>query len=138
MNYPNPITPEKITDLNSDEIFVFGSNESGIHGAGAALQAVNNFGAVHGVGFGHKGQSYAIPTKDFYVNTLDLSYIKVYVSLFIKEVEADTLGYQYLVTEVGCGLAGYNPEDIAPFFKNVMGNPNVSLPQSFQDILITL
>lgn len=108
-----------------DPIFVFGSNLLGHHGAGAALYAVQNYGAEYGVGIGPTGQSYAIPTKDHRINTLPLEAIQWYVLAFMayafKHPELD-----FNVTAIGCGLAGYEPYDIAPLFK---GAPdNVHLP----------
>lgn len=125
-------TPDKIFDLESNEIFVFGSNESGIHGAGAAKLAFDKFGAVWGVGYGHEGKSFAIPTKDFEIQTLSIDKIKKYVDDFIKYAEENE-EFNFLVTEIGCGLAGWNPKDIAPLFKNYP--LNVILPKRFVDIL---
>ena len=72
-------TPDKITKLEKDQVFVFGSNEAGIHGAGAAKLAHEKFGAVSGVGFGLQGQTYAIPTKDLEIRTLPLDNIEYYI-----------------------------------------------------------
>ena len=123
------VTPDNITDLGEDEIFVFGSNESGIHGAGAAKTALS-FGAQIGVGFGHKGQTFAIPTKDWRVGKLDIKYIKSYVERFI-DYAALMKPYIFLVTEIGCGLAGYTPKEIAPLFKKAKDIPNIYLPEKF-------
>jgi hypothetical protein len=120
-------TPDIIRDLKPNEIFVFGSNEAGIHGAGAAKLAADKFGAVYGIGFGLMGKSFAIPTKDENIETLPLDKIKSYVDLFLEYTK--TKPYEFLVTQIGCGLAGYTPKDIAPLFK---GAPdNVILPQVF-------
>ena len=125
-------TPDNITKLGPYEIFVFGSNEAGIHGAGAARVANKIFGAEFGKGFGRTGQTYAIPTKDHMIRTLPLNKIKKYVGNFIEESK----NYSYLtflVTEIGCGLAGYSPREIAPFF---IGAPeNIILPESFWSII---
>ncbi len=123
-----------ITKLNDNEVFVFGSNESGIHGAGAALQAVMQFGAKHLKGFGPQGQSFAIPTKDWYINPLPLEAIKFYVTRFIHFAKHKP-NLKFLVTEIGCGLAGYTPEDIAPMFKTALYLDNVVLPESFIKVL---
>lgn len=125
-------TPINITKLASNEIFVFGSNESGIHGAGAAKTALNLFGAEWGVGIGITGQCYAIPTKDFDIKTLSLDIIKHYVDEFLDFAKYNP-ELIFLVTQIGCGLSGYNPNNIAPMFKNI--SDNVILPKEFIDIL---
>lgn len=123
-------TPDNITELNSNQIFVFGSNESGVHGAGAAKLAYKKFGAIWGVGFGLQGQSYAIPTKDLKIQTLPLDKIERYIRFFLLEaMEYPT--YTFLVTKIGCGLAGYSEEQIGSLFKNKNIPENVILPQSF-------
>ena len=124
-------TPDNITSLKPYEIFVFGSNEAGIHGAGAARVANKLFGAKIGVGVGRTGQTYAIPTKDHSIRTLDLDSIKKYVDEFIEE--AHNFPYlTFLVTQIGCGLAGHSPKDIAPMFSNVPSN--VIIPEEFYKI----
>jgi len=123
-----------ITELKENEIFVFGSNESGIHGAGAALQAMKDFGAVYGVGFGPQGKTFAIPTKDWEIDTLPLDYIEPYVDGFLT-YSATKPDLVFLVTEIGCGLAGYIPEDIAPMFKFALNRSNIVLPEIFIKIL---
>lgn len=102
-------------------IFVFGSNEAGIHGAGAALEARQKHGAKLGIGFGHVGNSFAIPTKDENIKTLPLSIIKKYVEMFLAYAKA-TPENTYQVTRIGCGLAGYKDSDIAPMFKDAPEN----------------
>jgi len=121
-------TPENIMGLAPNEIFVFGSNLAGIHGAGAARLAFDRFGAVWGNGIGHQGKSYALPTKDKDIDTLPLSEIKKYVDQFLEYAE-DHPEFTFLVTKVGCGLAGWNVEDIAPLFSEV--STNVVLPRDF-------
>jgi hypothetical protein len=123
-----------ITELKENEIFVFGSNESGIHGAGAALQAMKDFGAVYGVGFGPQGKTFAIPTKDWKVDTLPLEFIKPYVESFLFYTITKP-NLMFLVTEIGCGLAGYTPEDIAPMFKFALDRSNIVLPERFIKLL---
>lgn len=101
----------------NDEIFVFGSNEAGIHGAGAAKAAYDKFGAVWGVGFGLFGQSFAIPTKDRFIYSLPKDKIFTYVRMFVNS----TVAFQdkkWFVTRVGCGLAGFLDREIAPMFKD--------------------
>ena len=111
------------------DVFVFGSNLAGRHGKGAALWARQNRGAVYGQGFGLQGQSFAIPTKDEKLRTLSLDRIDGYVKLFLKfACEHDELSFE--LTPIGCGLAGYKPEQIAPMF---FGAPdNVKLPPAFR------
>lgn len=128
-------TPDNITSLKRYEIFVFGSNEAGIHGAGAARLANRSFGAKIGVGVGRTGQTYAIPTKDHMIRTLPLEKINKYVQQFIEESK----NYPYLtflVTQIGCGLAGYSPKEIAPMF--IGCDSNVILPKEFQEVLSQL
>lgn len=98
-------------------IFVFGSNLAGIHGAGAARVAVDKYGAVYGNGIGRQGESYGIPTKDEFIETLDLPEIRHFIEGFIQyATQHPELEFQ--VTQVGCGLAGLVAEDIAPMFKD--------------------
>lgn len=110
-------------------VFVFGSNYSGRHGAGAALYARNHYGAKYGVGKGRTGQAYAIPTKDGYLKTLPLNVIEKHVQDFI-EYAKQSPELNFLVTRVGCGLAGYKDQDIAPMFKSVP--QNCILPQEWK------
>ncbi len=113
-------------------VFVFGSNEAGIHGAGSAEEAALLWDAKHGVGVGPTGHAYAIPTKNEKLRRLPLPRIKAYVARFLRWAEAhpDT---KFITVAIGCGLAGYTPEDIAPFFA---GAPdNVELPDVFKKVL---
>ena len=104
-----------------NEIFVFGSNLAGRHGKGAALFALNNRGAIRFQGVGRQGSSYAIPTKGLHLEVLPLQTIAREVKQFlIYAGENPTL--QFEVTRIGCGLAGYKNEDIAPLFKGVPSN----------------
>jgi hypothetical protein len=129
----NRISSRQITKLEKNEIFVFGSNEAGIHGAGAAKQA-RQWGAEIGRGFGLYGQTFAIPTKDYTIQTLPLPMINFYVDSFIKSTE-NTPHLKYLVTEIGCGLAGYNVNNIAPLFAEAIDCENIFLPESFWIVL---
>lgn len=122
-------SPEIIDRLEPNEIFVFGSNLSGHHGGGAALVAMNKFGAVWGQGVGLQGQSYAIPTMQGGVDT-----IKPYVDGFIEFAKAHK-DMKFLVTRIGCGIAGFKDEEIAPLFAAATGVENVMLPKSFADLL---
>lgn len=116
-----------------DDIFVFGSNLAGRHGAGAALWAKRYRGATYGQGVGLQGQSYAIPTKDDYLKTLSLHTILLHVCDFIR-FAAEHPEMRFQVTPIGCGLAGLKPEQIAPMFNKAP--PNVTLPIEFVAILI--
>ena len=123
------ITPNHITELKPNEIFVFGSNLQGYHGGGAARLAMNQWGAVWGQGTGLQGQTYAIPTMQGGIGT-----IRPYIDQFIKFAQIDP-ERTFLVTEIGCGIAGFRPADIAPLFKNAINIPNIWLPQRFWEIL---
>jgi hypothetical protein len=125
-------TPSNINNLEPNEVFVFGSNEAGIHGAGAALLARIKFGAVIGEGFGLYGQSFAIPTKDEKIKTLPIHSISQYVQAFLI-FASKRQDLTFYVTEIGCGLAGWTPKDIAPMFKDV--SENMILPESFWKII---
>ena len=134
MRYNYPVTDSNIQSLLPNQIFVFGSNEAGAHGAGAAKTALDKFGAVYGKGVGLHGNSYALPTKDNNISTLPIDKIGAYVDeLFDFATTNHTL--QFLITEVGCGLAGYTAVDIAPLFNKFIVIPNCTLPQSFLNIL---
>jgi len=113
----------------NDEIFVFGSNINGRHGKGAALQATH-FGAMYGKGIGLHGNTYAIPTKNREMKVMFLREISKYVNDFIEFAKANP-DKQFLVTKIGCGLAGYNETDIAPLFKECKFVTNIHLPYAF-------
>ncbi|MCQ2279915.1 MAG: hypothetical protein MJZ49_03810 [Bacteroidales bacterium] len=119
------ITPEHITELKKNEIFVFGSNLAGLHGGGAARAALNHFGAIWGQGVGLQGQSYAIPTMHGGVDR-----IQPYVDEFIIFAEEHP-EMHFLVTPIGCGIAGFTPAEIAPLFVRARNLENVWLPKSF-------
>lgn len=122
-------TPDNITHLDQDDVFVFGSNLAGHHAGGAAKVAKERFGAIEGQGVGFQGQSYAIPTMQGGVET-----IKPYVDQFIdfaRECDQNT----FYVTRIGCGIAGFKDEEIAPLFRDAFDLYNVRLPKSFVDIL---
>jgi hypothetical protein len=127
-------TPDKISKLKKNQVFVFGSNEAGIHGAGAAKLAEQKFGAIMGVGYGLQGQSFGIPTKDTFIRTLSLDKIEFYIYSFLTEAMEypDT---EFLVTKIGCGLAGYSEDQIANLFKGKFIPENVTLPESFFNII---
>lgn len=123
------ITPEWITDLKEDEVFVFGSNLKGMHGGGAARVAYDKFGAVWGQGVGIQGQSYGIPTMHGGTDV-----IAPYVDEFIKYAKQHP-EKKFLVTPIGCGIAGFNESEIAPLFKDAVGLENVWLPEKFYEFV---
>jgi hypothetical protein len=123
------ITDDFIQSLKPDEVFVFGSNLAGFHGGGAARAALNKFGAVWGQGVGIQGQSYAIPTMQGGVET-----IAPYVDEFI-EYARNHQEKKFLVTEIGCGIAGFTPEEIAPLFAGAVDVGNIFLPRRFWKIV---
>lgn len=126
----NRITPDNITKLQKNEIFVFGSNLSGKHGKGAAKRALT-FGAKWGQAKGLQGNSYGIPTKNASITkTLTLTEIYDFVAEFIEFAKLNPQ-LTFLVTEIGCGLAGLKPKEIAPMFKNAIDIPNIYLPSKF-------
>lgn len=122
------ITPEWIDSLKDNEVFVFGSNLAGMHGGGAARVARLRFGAILGQGVGMQGQSYAIPTMQGGVET-----IRPYVDDFIAFARQHP-DKHFLVTPIGCGIAGFEPDDIAPLFEAAGEVENISLPESFWDV----
>lgn len=115
-------TPERITQLEENEVFVFGSNLEGAHGGGAALLAWRKFGAIWGQGVGLQGQSYGIPTMQGGVDT-----IKPYVDEFIAFAKQHPK-LTFLVTRIGCGIAGFTNEEISPLFEEAHGIGNIVLP----------
>lgn len=126
--YNRDYTPERITELRENEIFVFGSNLAGAHGGGAALLAYRKFGAVWGQGVGLQGQSYGIPTMHGGVET-----IRPYVDEFIAFAKQHP-ELTFLVTKIGCGIAGFSVAEIAPLFASALDVENVLLPQEFVDL----
>lgn len=124
------ITPVLIDRLKPNEIFVFGSNLSGRHGRGAAKTAMS-FGAKYGQGMGIQGQCYAIPTKDAQIRkSLPAWEIEKYVDDFTAYVISNP-ELHFLVTRIGCGLAGYTDEEMYMLFQHLYGKDNVSLPKEW-------
>jgi len=124
------ITPEKITKLKNNQIFVFGSNQSGKHGKGAAKTALG-WGAIYGQAEGLQGKTYGIPSKDKSIRrTLSINEIKPYVDRFI-DFAKNHPELNFLVTEIGCGLAGLKPKSVAPLFLGCKELTNVWLPTRF-------
>lgn len=127
---PKPeYTPDFITELLPNEIFVFGSNLDGFHGGGAARVALNKFGAVWGQGVGLQGQSYAVPTMQGGVET-----IKPYVDEFIAFARNHP-ELKFYVTRIGCGIAGFTDGEIAPLFRNAVAIGNIILPRLFVECI---
>lgn len=126
------VTPDHITNLAPNEVFVYGSNEAYRHGSGAA-KAARAFGAQYGIG-PFCGQTYGISTKDCDIKTLDLDDIQIHINHFTEYAETRP-ELTFLVSAIGCGLAGYMPDDIAPMFAEAARLPNVSLPASFWEVL---
>ena len=123
--------------MKLNQIFVFGSNRRGRHGSGAAKVAYEKYGAIYGKGTGLMGQSYGIPTKyegkAIKSDTLELGVIRFYVSEFIRFARLNPQ-LEFMVTAIGCGLAGYDATNIAPMFA---GRPeNVKLPEEFLEVLL--
>lgn len=123
--YNREYTPDRIKELQPNEIFVFGSNLEGMHGGGAALTAYKKFGAIWGQGDGIQGQSYGIPTMHGGVDA-----IEPYVSEFINYAK-EHRDKKFLVTLIGCGIAGFTPSEIAPLFKDAIDVENIILPKEF-------
>ena len=130
--YSRRYTPDKITELKENEIFVFGSNLQGFHGGGAAKIAYRSFGAEWGKGIGLYGKSYAIPTMQGGVET-----IRPYVDEFIQfAIENPHL--VFLVTRIGCGIAGFRDEEIAPLFIDAIDVGNIILPKEFVQCIVDI
>lgn len=123
--YNRRFTPNNISYLENNEIFVFGSNLQGAHGGGAARTAYRKFGAEWGKGVGMQGKSYGIPTMHGGVEK-----IKPYVDEFI-EFASQHKEYTFLVTKIGCGIAGFKANEIAPLFAKAIEIENILLPEDF-------
>jgi hypothetical protein len=117
----------------TEPVFVFGSNEAGRHGKGAALHARTNHGAIYGQGWGLQGNSFAIPTKDAHLRPLPLDIIAIYVGKFLVFAAAHPQ-YEFIITPIGCGLAGYSYAQIGPMFKDFPRN--CMIPGEFAEYAI--
>lgn len=113
----------------NNQIFVFGSNLAGRHGKGAALTAKKYYGAIYGQGLGRQGNSYAIPTKNHNLKSLPLWLIKTFVQDFLDYAVSHP-AEKFLVTKIGCGLAGYKEIDMVPMFKDAPNN--CQLPEGWR------
>src|SRR5690554_5741696 len=129
MSMNKRVTPDYISDLKENEIFVFGSNLEGEHGGGAARTAREKFGAIWGQGTGLQGQSYGIPTMHGGVEE-----IQPFVEEFI-DFAAEHPEFTFLVTRVGCGIAGFHDTEMAPLFARAGEVENIYLPESFWNII---
>ncbi len=128
---PDRITPSQVNVLADGEIFVFGSNFQGAHMGGAARVAKEKYGAVWGIGEGLQGKSYAIPTMEGIDNMIPA--IERFTSFAKQHQEL-----KFFVTAIGCGIAGYQADEIAPFFLNAAYLPNVYLPLSFWKVIMDI
>lgn len=124
-NWTDRITPDYVSGLCDGEVFVFGSNLAGMHGGGAARIAFDKFGAVWGQGVGLQGSSYAIPTMQGGVET-----VRPYVDEFIAFAKEHP-ECKFLVTRIGCGIAGFRVKDMAPLFDGAIDVENIFLPKDF-------
>ena len=129
MTYNREYTPEFITSLQPNEVFVFGSNIRGMHGGGAAAIACRKFGAEWGVGEGLTGQCYALPTMEGGVD-----YIAGKVQNFIACAKSHP-ELKFYVTKIACGIAGFTIEEIGPLFADAINMPNVILPHEFVGVI---
>ena len=128
-------TPDFITQLGDNQIFVFGSNLAGKHNGGGAKIALEKFGAIYGEAVGIQGQSYAIPTLDANFQKIDLTEIRFYIDIFFQ-FAYNHPQYEFLVTKIGCGIAGYDISEIAPLLLNPF--KNIVLPKEFTDFNLSL
>ena len=122
------VTPSRIRQMNPNEVFVFGSNMGGLHMGGAAAFAKAHFGAIEGQGEGLQGQCYAIPTMEGPASMSEA------VARFVRFASVHQ-ELHFWVTLVGCGIAGYNPQDVAPLFRDCVQLENVALPAEFWSVL---
>ena len=128
-NYNHRITPDMITRLEEGQIFVFGSNIHGFHGGGAARIALEKFGAVYGQGDGLQGQSYAISSMEGLENMA--KHVDNFIA-FAKQHPELT----FLVTRIGCGIAGYSVPEVAPLFSAAIDVENIWLPKDFWEVIL--
>ena len=129
MTMKKRIAPNRITELKDNEIFVFGSNLQGSHAGGAAAIAAKQFGAIWGQGVGLQGKSYGIPTMHGGIEE-----IKPYVDEFFEFAKQNP-NLKFLVTRIGCGIAGFTEEEMAPLFAEGVDVENVYLPDTFLGII---
>ncbi|RAJ24290.1 A1S_2505 family phage non-structural protein, partial [Pedobacter cryoconitis] len=128
------ITPSNISKLKKNEVFVFGSNLNGHHIGGAAKLAKESFGAIENQGKGIQGKSYGIPTLNYAMAKISIENLQNSVNEF-GLYASENLKTTFFVTEIGCGIAGFKSEEVAPLFKNLVNIDNITLPQSFVDVI---
>ncbi|MBW5396711.1 hypothetical protein [Brachyspira pilosicoli] len=128
------ISAKHIDKLEDNEVFVFGSNTEGMHAGGAARMAMN-WGAIYGKAFGLQGKTFAIPTVDYTRSgKMSIDEIKKYVDEFL-DFTIKNKDKKFLVTEIGCGIAGFKVSEIAPLFRKALEYSNVYLPERFINYL---
>lgn len=128
------VSAKHIDKLEDDEVFVFGSNTEGMHAGGAARMAMN-WGAIYGKAFGLQGKTFAIPTIDYTRSgKMSIDEIKKYVDEFL-DFTIKNKDKKFLVTEIGCGIAGFKVSEIAPLFRKALEYSNVYLPERFINYL---
>ena len=128
------VSAKHIDKLEDDEVFVFGSNTEGMHAGGAARMAMN-WGAIYGKAFGLQGKTFAIPTVDYTRSgKMSIDEIKKYVDEFL-DFTIKNKDKKFLVTEIGCGIAGFKVSEIAPLFRKALEYSNVYLPEKFINYL---
>ncbi|CCG57716.1 hypothetical protein WESB_2254 [Brachyspira pilosicoli WesB] len=128
------VSAKHIDKLEDDEVFVFGSNTEGMHAGGAARMAMN-WGAIYGKAFGLQGKTFAIPTVDYTRSgKMSIDEIKKYVDEFL-DFTIKNKDKKFLVTEIGCGIAGFKVSEIAPLFRKALEYSNVYLPERFINYL---
>lgn len=128
VEYRGRVTPDRISSLEKGQIFVFGSNAAGMHGGGAAYTAMQRFGAILGQGDGLQGQSYAISTME------GIDAMRENIDRFIAFARQHP-ELTFLVTRIGCGIAGYKVSDVAPLFASALDVKNIYLPLDFWKVL---
>lgn len=128
------VSEKHIDKLEDDEVFVFGSNTEGMHAGGAARMAMN-WGTIYGKAFGLQGKTFAIPTVDYTRSgKMSIDEIKKYVDEFL-DFTIKNKDKKFLVTEIGCGIAGFKVSEIAPLFRKALEYSNVYLPERFINYL---
>ena len=132
------IAPDTIKGpLEANQVFVFGSNQRGRHGAGAALFAHQCYGALEGQGYGLQGQSFAVPTKDMWIKTLPIAFVQNNIRIALREMLHDT-SHVWIWSAVGCGLAGLTTEDVVVPFMEVSPeakHDHILLPRRYLDTM---
>lgn len=121
----------RIEVLKDNQVFVFGSNENGYHAGGAARQALDKFGACWGNPKGIQGQSYAIVTLDEDMRQVPLSYIRKQLHELNEYAKANP-DKEFLMTLIGCGIAGFRVEEISEICNTIEWNANVILPEELK------